>query len=1223
MHNPFLSMRVRRSGLLYAAAVAAVPAVSAAPASAHVPPAGNWSLLFGDEFNSTAASTLDRAKWGYAYPWSQHGLADDSVEIPSAVSVSNGTLNFTATNTGQWYNNNWYNYSSGAVNTNGTSNFTYGYIEASQKMASQQGTWPAFWMLQGGWPPEIDIEEVPAFSANETSYNTAYHYSAVGTGTTSSAGPGLVNENTNLSASFNSYGVDWEPNSLTFYFNGGYVGSISGSQANIAQAAGMYLLLDMGVGGWPGEPASGSITTAAPAVMETDWVRVWQKSGTAQTNWTATAGGNWDDGSKWSGGIPTLTSTVAYFGAQSGSTSTGITVSWTGSRSVNGLIFDSPTKYTIGAAPAVFNTAIDGGTGVAWGYSGVPALMIAGADGVATSAETVAITQTANATAGTIVNARIEVPYSLLTLDINNASAQPITFNGDMIGTGALTFNSGSTVINGNDQTTGWHTFTNGAAVTLNGQMSAAAEFTIGPSSTVQANSNSTIVANAWLSVGSTAGGTGTLNLAGGALTANTDFNIGDVSGSSGIIRMTGGSIAATNFYLGKSGTATGLLVQSAGSIASQANSGGDWRIGGATSADAAAVGTYNISGGTFTTTTNFQVGAYGKGIVNQTGGTVTVGSYLSIGRWPGAVGVYNMASGSGTLTANTVTALIVGEQGTGTLLVGGSSHVNAKELSIANSDGTAATGTVVQTGGTITATAGVEFGAAAGATAAAVGIYNLAGGTLVTPQVIQNPLSSVTGTFDFNGGVLQPSAAETSIFAGITNLRVQAGGAFINTVGIHAILGQALTHDPALGTTVDGGLTKNGYATLTISATQGYTGVTTIDAGTLQLSPTINLLPVTSTVNIAIAGATFDLNGGSQTLANLNGVAGSLVTTGSATLTISDTAADTFAGNISGPGSLTKQAAGVLTLSGTNTYTGTTNVASGTLALPSGASMLSSSVAVAPGATFNLGGSLSFLTALTDNGTTTFTANTATTTLARSLGAITVGPAATLAVAAEINHAPRQVVSVPTVTVNATGTLNLANNDLDLTAESLSAATAQVAAGYGYTAGGTWTGRGGISSSTAAADSTHLTALGVIQNNQAGTPIYSATNPFDGTAPGPSDVLVKYTYFGDANLDGKVDGSDYSLIDAGYAGTLTGWYNGDFNYDGVVDGSDYTLIDNAFNTQDTSYTAGGTAQVATETAQVAAAPAAVPEPACLSLLAVAGVAALRRRRQCSVSRQA
>jgi hypothetical protein len=78
----------------------------------------------------------------------------------------------------------------------------------------------------------------------------------------------------------------------------------------------------------------------------------------------------------------------------------------------------------------------------------------------------------------------------------------------------------------------------------------------------------------------------------------------------------------------------------------------------------------------------------------------------------------------------------------------------------------------------------------------------------------------------------------------------------------------------------------------------------------------------------------------------------------------------------------------------------------------------------------------------------------------------------------------------------------------------------------------------------------------------------------FDDQAAVSTDVLVKYTYFGDANLDGQVDGSDYTKIDNGFNNHLIGWSNGDFNYDGVIDGSDYTLIDNAFNTQGTSLAA-------------------------------------------------
>ena len=58
------------------------------------------------------------------------------------------------------------------------------------------------------------------------------------------------------------------------------------------------------------------------------------------------------------------------------------------------------------------------------------------------------------------------------------------------------------------------------------------------------------------------------------------------------------------------------------------------------------------------------------------------------------------------------------------------------------------------------------------------------------------------------------------------------------------------------------------------------------------------------------------------------------------------------------------------------------------------------------------------------------------------------------------------------------------------------------------------------------------------------------------------SDVLVKYTYFGDADLDGQVDNSTTTcggrLVSPS---SLTGWLFGDFDYDGSVDyATDYDL---------------------------------------------------------------
>lgn len=111
------------------------------------------------------------------------------------------------------------------------------------------------------------------------------------------------------------------------------------------------------------------------------------------------------------------------------------------------------------------------------------------------------------------------------------------------------------------------------------------------------------------------------------------------------------------------------------------------------------------------------------------------------------------------------------------------------------------------------------------------------------------------------------------------------------------------------------------------------------------------------------------------------------------------------------------------------------------------------------------------------------------------------------------------------------------------------------------------------------------------------------------------SDLLIKYTYYGDANLDGKVDGSDYSLIDNGYLHHLTGWYNGDFNYDGIVNGSDYALIDNSFNTQGASLASGVASPDVQRTTEIAGMISAVPEPSMLMLLPCAAASLARRPR--------
>jgi hypothetical protein len=166
--------------------------------------------------------------------------------------------------------------------------------------------------------------------------------------------------------------------------------------------------------------------------------------------------------------------------------------------------------------------------------------------------------------------------------------------------------------------------------------------------------------------------------------------------------------------------------------------------------------------------------------------------------------------------------------------------------------------------------------------------------------------------------------------------------------------------------------------------------------------------------------------------------------------------------------------------------------------------------------------------------------------------------------------------LTIAGATDNWQGQLDLNNNSLIVHGGDVAAISNLAKAGFNAQQGGNWQGQG-IASTSATNDSTHLTALGVIQNSVDGTPTGTTLYPsFASQTVSNTDVLVQYTFFGDANLDGHVDGSDYSRIDAAYLShTNTGWFNGDFNYDQTVDGSDYTLIDNAFNTQSGSVPTG------------------------------------------------
>jgi hypothetical protein len=119
-----------------------------------------------------------------------------------------------------------------------------------------------------------------------------------------------------------------------------------------------------------------------------------------------------------------------------------------------------------------------------------------------------------------------------------------------------------------------------------------------------------------------------------------------------------------------------------------------------------------------------------------------------------------------------------------------------------------------------------------------------------------------------------------------------------------------------------------------------------------------------------------------------------------------------------------------------------------------------------------------------------------------------------------------------------------------------------------GRTASGTWNGGGGIGTSMPHALE-GVTGLAVAEAADVRFLSGSQTALWEGQTVDATTVIVTYTYVGDANFDGLVDGADYGRIDnyIQFPGTR-GYANGDFNFDGVIDGADYGYIDNSIQLQ-------------------------------------------------------
>jgi hypothetical protein len=203
--------------------------------------------------------------------------------------------------------------------------------------------------------------------------------------------------------------------------------------------------------------------------------------------------------------------------------------------------------------------------------------------------------------------------------------------------------------------------------------------------------------------------------------------------------------------------------------------------------------------------------------------------------------------------------------------------------------------------------------------------------------------------------------------------------------------------------------------------------------------------------------------------------------------------------------------------------------------------------------------------------------------------------------------------VSAPVLEVDSLsnlGTVNLENNEMIInygsSADPISSIVSQIISGFH---GGTWTGTG-IMSTNAQSNSASY-GIGYADAADPGNPAHLSAG----------QIEVMYTLLGDANLDGKVNGTDFNLMATNFNQAVTdGWDEGDFNYDNKVNGNDFVLLASNFN-QFASQSSVSAADLAALNAFATAngiSLASVPEPATATITLMAGLGILRRRRRSS-----
>jgi len=750
----------------------------------------------------------------------------------------------------------------------------------------------------------------------------------------------------------------------------------------------------------------------------------------------------------------------------------------------------------------------------------------------------------------------------------------------------------------------------------------------------------------------------GVANFAGPVSVGQDANNTASLTFSGGQTYISTGLGTDPNFYVGNSGN--GTVTQSSGYVTAP-----DLQIG----AQSGASGTYNMSGGQLVITNLTDIGQNGAaGVFNISGGSVKITSTLNIENSTATVNV----SSSGTLSAGTIilTSGVIN-------LSGGVINVGSISLAVPG-DLNWTAGTLNLTNSSLTVGSGGELGSSlsvgssqnlditgSGQSLTITGSMTVSGGGLSASTINQSSgrltdtgtllLASTGGnavTYDLSGGVL--STGSLSVASGGT-FSWTKGALFLSNSSLTIGSGGPLGSNLALGSGQDlyvagsgqtlyvgGTMSVGGGGLATAAAIINEGGVIIVNGTGSEVGCGSVGVTDGATLNVtggaAVSGGTVQIGNGAASVniigVGTTGVGSMLYASSDLTVGVNESETDTLslsnggeatsgAGgiSISGDGTINLGTAGQTDTGGTGLFSvgsiyvggnqsgeygiGVVNVHAGTEIDTDGTLKIWNSA----GSSVNLAGGFIEATTLdTTNGSNNLVWTAGTLVI---IGSIINTPSITVPSSGKLIFEPNAtaVTTLNSLSISPGGIVDLNNNHIFINYGSgpdpISSIAAWIASGY---AGGNWNGAGIMS--TIAQSNSASYGIGYADSADPGNP-----------ADLPSGTIeIMYTLLGDANLDGKVNGTDFTLMAANFNDSVTnGWDKGDFNYSNSVNGNDFVLLADNFNdfASQSSVASADLEALDSFAAANGISLTSIPEPTCTALVITAlfGVMARRLRK--------